>query len=71
MKPARIKAERDRRANVEMRKWARRIPDNAKLINIMARCEGPLRRDLYQKLRPYLRFSPIPLEELNALIGAS
>lgn len=69
MKPASIRAESARRAEVQARKLARAIPDNAKLVNILAQLEKPLRRDFYHRFKPYLKFVPVPLETINELFG--
>lgn len=66
-KPARLRAETERLAEVKMRKFARAIPDNAKLINILLRLESPMARDLYSKLKPHLKFEPVSLEVVNGL----
>lgn len=65
MKPAQAKAREEREAKKKLRTWARRIPDNASFINILSGFEPPFRRDFYHRVRPYLRFEPIPLEQIN------
>lgn len=66
VKPARAKAEKERLAKVTLRKYARMIPDNAKLAQILLQFpDKPFQRDFYYKLRPHLRFEPIPLEAIN------
>ncbi len=65
MKPARLKAEKERQAKVRLRRWAQRIPDNETFIKIMLQFpEAPFRRDFYRKTAPYLKFKPVPLEEI-------
>ena len=67
MKPARAKAEAERRAKIELRKFARMVSDNAKLTNIILKLDRPTGSALYRKMRPYLRFEPIALEAINGL----
>lgn len=64
MKPKQIAAETERLAKVRLRKYARRIPDNATLLNILLGLEKPFRYDFYHRIRPHLRFEPIPLEAI-------
>ena len=66
MKPAREKAEKERLAKVKLRKYARQIPDNAVLTNILLSFpENPFRRQFYNQIRPFLKFDPVPLETIN------
>ena len=67
MKPSQIKAGEERRAKVKLRRLARKIPDNARLINILLQFEPPFRVHFYAKVQPYLKFKPVPLEEINGL----
>lgn len=67
MKPAQAKARRERLAKVKMREWARKIPDNATLINVLAGMEKPLRRDFLHVITPHLRFKPVATEFLEVL----
>lgn len=65
-KPAAIKAAQERRANAKLRKYARRIPDNAALVNLLLSfADKPFRADLYRRLVPHLRFTPIKLEDMH------
>ena len=66
VKPARMKAEKERQAKVKLRKWARRIPNNAAFMNVLLSfTDKPFRRQFYDRIIPYLKFKPIPLETLN------
>lgn len=66
MKPSRIAAEKERLARVRLRRWARRIPGNAELANILAGFpEKPFRSQFYYRILPHLRFVPLKLEELE------
>ena len=66
MKPAQIKAEKERRAKAQFRKWARRIPDNAALANILLGFpEKPFRREFYFRIKPLLKFEAIQLEAID------
>lgn len=66
MKAAKLKAEQERLAKVKMRKWARRIPDNAMFAKIIRQFpELPFRADFYRNITPYLKFTPVPLEQIN------
>ena len=67
MKPARIKAERERLANIKFRQMIRRIPDNAALTNILLRFEEPFRSIWYHRAAPLLKFKAVPLETINVL----
>lgn len=65
-KPAHQKAETERIAKVRFRKWARRIPDNAALANILLGFQDkPFRREFYWRIKPLLKFDPIPLEAID------
>ncbi len=48
-----------------MRALARRIPNNAALVNILNGLERPIRADFYRAVKPHLRFVPISLEVFN------
>ena len=66
MKPAQIRAEKERRARAQFRKWARRIPDNAALANILLGFpEKPFRAEFYRRVVPLLNFKAIPLEAID------
>jgi hypothetical protein len=65
MKPSRVCAEKERRAKVELRKLARKIPDNASLTKILSQFETPFQRDFYYRVLPFLRFKPVPLEVIS------
>ncbi len=62
MKPKREAAERERRAKAQLRKMARKIPNNLSLANILIQFEKPFQRDFYYRVLPFLRFKPAPLE---------
>lgn len=67
MKPAKAKAEAERRAKREFYKIARKIPDNAVLINILLSItERPIREGFLRNVKPYLRKGVgIELDALN------
>lgn len=66
MKPAQRRAEIERKNKIKFRKIARKIPDNATLLNIMLQLtERPIREGFYRNIKPFLRFQPIPLEEIS------
>ena len=65
-KPQRIRAESDRLAKVRLRGFARRIPNNSALVNMLAQFEGPFRRDFFLRIKPFLRFKPESWEVLTS-----
>jgi hypothetical protein len=67
MKPAKLKAERERRAKIEFRKLARQIPDNEKLKEIVLKLadQRPIQEGFYRNVVPFLKFAPIPLQEIR------
>lgn len=69
MKPKQVKAETERLAALRLRKLARQIPDNAKLVNILLQYDKPFRRDFYNRVKPYLKFEPAALEIINGIQG--
>lgn len=65
-KPNRLAAEKERRAQAKFRKYIRRIPDNATLVNILLSFpEKQFRRVFYDKALPYLKFKPIQFEDIQ------
>jgi benzoyl-CoA reductase/2-hydroxyglutaryl-CoA dehydratase subunit BcrC/BadD/HgdB len=68
MKPARIKAERERKAKREFYKIARKIPNNAVLSNILLSIQDqPIREGFLRNVKPHLRKGV--WVELESLIG--
>lgn len=66
MKPAKAKAEAERRAKREFYKIARKIPDNAVLTNIILGIpERPIQEGFYRNVKNLLRFKAIPLEVIR------
>lgn len=67
MKPGQIKARRERKAKVQFRKIARRIPDNVALANILLGLanQRPIQEGFYRNVRQHLRFTPITLEAIR------
>lgn len=66
MKSNYLKVEKERLAKVKLRRWARRIPNNAALVNILNGFpDKPFRRQFYNRIKPLLRFEPVPLEVLD------
>jgi hypothetical protein len=64
VKPKQFAAEKERLAKARLRKYARQIPDNETLLNILLGLEKPVRYNFYYKVKPHLRFDPIPLEAI-------
>lgn len=67
MKPERIRAERERKAKIEFRRLARRIPDNESLKEIVLKLadQRPIQEGFFRNIVPHLRFQAIPLEEIR------
>lgn len=66
MKPARVKAEKERIARIRLRKIARQIPDNESFVTILLQMPNkPFRREFYARIRRYLKFEPVALEALD------
>ena len=65
MKRSRVLAEKERKAERALRQWVRRIPDDATLANILIQLAGrSLQQAFYLKALPYLKFQPLPFEDL-------
>ena len=67
MKPSQVKAERERKAKIEFRKLARRIPDNEALKEIVLKLadQRPVQEGFWRNIVPHLKFKPIPLETIR------
>ena len=67
MKPAKLKAERERKAKIEFRRLARRIPDNEALKEIVLKLadQRPVQEGFFRNIAPHLKFTPIPLQEIR------
>ena len=66
MKPNRLAAEKERKAKVKFRRLARKIRDNAMLVNILLSFpDKPFRGEFLRRVAPHLKFTPIQLEDLD------
>ena len=67
MKPAKLKAERERKAKIKFRKLARRIPDNDALKEIVLKLadQRPVQEGFYRNIVPHVRFAAITLQEIR------
>ena len=68
MKPAKLKAERERKAKIEFCKLARRIPDNEALKEIVLKLadQRPVQEGFYRNIVPFIqKFTPLSLREIR------